>query len=73
MLLNHPTNIFKLFACITPVVATAVAGIPEQIEDGITRFLTPLSDVESIALQIAQLHEGDRLKQKMVNITDKDA
>ena len=40
---ERPENIF---------LAAAKAGdIPEQIKDAITRFLTPLSDVESIALQ----------------------
>ena len=34
------------------LAAAKVGGIPEQIEDGITGFLTPLSDTESIALQI---------------------
>ena len=45
------------------LAAAKVGGIPEQIEDGITRILTLLSDVESITVQIMQLHEDDRLKQ----------
>jgi len=31
--------ITEALACGTPVVATAVGGIPEQVEDGVTGFL----------------------------------
>ena len=34
------------------LAAAKVGGIPEQIEDGITGFLMPLSDTESVAMRI---------------------
>jgi hypothetical protein len=44
MLLNLSITIFESFACVSPVVATSLGGILGQIEDKITKFLTPLSD-----------------------------
>jgi len=52
-------------ACGTPVIATAVGGIPEQIEEGVTGFLTPLADSESMAERILQLIGDDTLRQAM--------
>ena len=42
-------------ACGTPVVATAVGGIPEQIEDGKTGFLVPAGDAVAMAARIEQV------------------
>lgn len=38
---SFPTTILEALACGTPTVATAVGGIPEQIQDGKTGFLVP--------------------------------
>ncbi|MFC1960131.1 glycosyltransferase [Chloroflexota bacterium] len=42
-------------ACGTPVIATAVGGIPEQIVDGITGFLVPGGGGGTMAAQIQNL------------------
>ncbi len=44
---NFPTTILEALACGTPVVATAVGGIPEQIVDGETGFLVPPGDAQA--------------------------
>ena len=42
-------------SCGVPVVATAVGGLPELIEDGVTGFLHPVGDVEAMASSVAAL------------------
>ena len=59
---TFPNTILEALACGTPVVATAVGGIPEQVEDGQTGFLTPPGNAEAMATRILQLLEDDNLR-----------
>jgi glycosyltransferase involved in cell wall biosynthesis len=52
---TFPTSILEALACETPVVATAVGGIPEQIIGGETGMLTPPGDAGAMANAIASL------------------
>ena len=52
---TFPTSILESLACETPVVATAVDGIPEQIVDGETGMLTPPGAAGAMADAIASL------------------
>lgn len=47
--------ILEVLACGAPVVATAVGGIAEQVQDGVSGFLTAPGDSEAIAARIQQL------------------
>lgn len=38
---NFPNTVLESQACGTPVIATSVGGVPEQIEDGVTGALVP--------------------------------
>lgn len=58
-------TITEAMACGTPVVATAVGGIPEQIEDGYTGFLVPPGDASAMAASVQMLLEDDALRQQM--------
>jgi glycosyltransferase involved in cell wall biosynthesis len=62
---NFPCTILEALACGTPVVATAVGGIPEQIREGVTGFLTPLADSAAMAARTAQLFDDVALRQRM--------
>ena len=62
---NFPTTILEAMACETPVVATRVGGIPEQIEDGTTGFLVPAQDPGAMAERIMQLQDDEPRRKAM--------
>lgn len=59
---TFPTTVLEALACGIPVVATAVGGIPEQVQDGITGFLMPHGDAETMMARIVQIREDDELR-----------
>jgi glycosyltransferase involved in cell wall biosynthesis len=62
---NLPTVIIESLAVGTPVVAAAVGGIPEMIDDGIHGFLVPPEDPYSLAERINVLLSCDDMWQVM--------
>lgn len=67
---NFPTTVLEALACATPVIATAVGGIPEQIRDlsdpavgeAATGVLVPPADAEAMAHWIVTLLEDTQLR-----------
>jgi len=62
---NYPNVILEALACGTPVIATAVGGIPEQIDIGETGFLVPPGDSKAMARQIINLMQNVHLRRQM--------
>lgn len=62
---TFPNTILEALACGTPVVATAVGGIPEQIEEGVTGFLVPAGDGEAMSERIVRLLLHEQLRRHM--------
>ena len=61
---TFPNTILEAMACGTAVVATSVGGIPEQIQDGVTGYLTPPGDPSMMAARIMELSsDATRLRQ----------
>jgi glycosyltransferase involved in cell wall biosynthesis len=52
---NFPTVILEAMACGTPVVATDVGGIGEQVRHGETGFLTDQKDPNEMAIAVEEL------------------
>jgi glycosyltransferase involved in cell wall biosynthesis len=50
-----PNVMLEAMACGLPVVATAVAGIPEVVDDGVSGVLAPVHDVAAIADHLTAL------------------
>ena len=52
---NFPTTIIEALSCGLPCIATAVGGIPEQIEEGRNGFLVKPRDSKAMAHQIQEI------------------
>ena len=61
---NCPTTVLEALARGTPVVASAVGGIPEQVVEGRTGYLVPVGDARALAGRVLDLleDEGRRLR-----------
>jgi glycosyltransferase involved in cell wall biosynthesis len=62
---NFPLAIIEASACGIPVVATAVGGIPELVEDGVTGYLVPRGDAAAMAERIRILLKDSELRYVM--------
>lgn len=60
-----PLVLLEAFAAGCPVVAHAVDGIPEVIDDGVNGFLVPAGDVSMLAQRMLDLAQNDDLRERM--------
>ena len=59
---NLPHSVVEALAVGTPVVATAVGGVPEVVRDGENGLLVRAGDVQAIAEAIGRLAEDESLR-----------
>src|SRR5439155_3722342 len=52
-----PVSLLEAAACAVPAVATAVGGVPELVEDGVTGLLLPPGDAAALATALQNLIE----------------
>jgi len=60
-----PNIVLESMAAGVPVVASAVGGTPEVVDDEIDGYLVPAGDVEKTAYRIAELLSDDTLRRRM--------
>lgn len=62
---TFPLTIIEAMSSGIPVIASAVGGIPEQVEEGITGFLTPVGSVDQMVDSIVQLIRDGNLHESL--------
>ena len=62
---NLPHTVLEALAVGTPVIATAVGGIPEVVVDGENGLLVPPHDVDAIAAAVARLVREEDLRRAL--------
>lgn len=62
---TFPMAVLEALACGTPVVATAVGGIPEQVSDGETGFLVKQGDAQAMAMRTSTILRNENLRARL--------
>ena len=62
---TFPNTVIEALSCGLPVVATAVDGVPEQVDEGRTGFLVHAGDADAMATRAVQLLSNDALRSSM--------
>ncbi|MBC8160024.1 MAG: glycosyltransferase [Roseiflexaceae bacterium] len=60
-----PVALMEALATELPVVASAISGIPELVEDGHTGLLVPERDPTALATALARLHSNPELGRRL--------
>jgi glycosyltransferase involved in cell wall biosynthesis len=62
---TFPTAVLEALASGTPVVASRVGGIPEQLDDGESGFLVERGDAKALAARVSLLLSDARLREQV--------
>jgi glycosyltransferase involved in cell wall biosynthesis len=62
---GHPLAVLEAMACQTPVVASAVGGLPEMTRGGETAVLVPPADPPALAAAILRLFGDPELRRRL--------
>ncbi len=60
-----PLSVMEAMAAGLPVVAAAVGGVPELVEDGVTGILAPLDDTDALGRALALLANDPQRRRAM--------
>lgn len=60
-----PVAVMEAFAAGLPVVATAVGGLPQQVEDGVQGLLVRPGDAEALATALVKVAASDEIRSQM--------
>jgi glycosyltransferase involved in cell wall biosynthesis len=60
-----PVAVLEAMALGKPVVSTAVGGVPEVVEHGVSGLLTPVGAVDQLSAAVLQLLEDSALRHQM--------
>ena len=60
-----PVVLMEAMASARPVISSQVAGIPELVEDGVSGYLVPPGDADSLATRMIALAKDPALRQHM--------
>jgi glycosyltransferase involved in cell wall biosynthesis len=60
-----PNVVLEAFAARVPVVATAVGGTPEVVDDGVSGYLVPPGDPDALARRLQELLGDEGRRQQM--------
>lgn len=64
---NLPLAVLEAMACGTPVLATAVGGVPEVITDGVTGLLVRAGDPVQLAERLCELLDQPALRERLAS------
>ena len=64
---NMPSSVLEAFASGTPVVATAIGGVPSILDDGVHGLLAPGNDHEAVARHVLDLLEDPGLADRLAS------
>ncbi len=63
-----PLTVIEAMAARRPVVSTAVGGLPELIEHGVSGMLAPSGNASSLAASLVQLFQNADLRNQMAEV-----
>jgi len=60
-----PNGVLEAMACALPVVATDADGTPDLVQDGVTGYLCPMGDLDTLVARCRTLITQPTLRQRM--------
>ena len=62
---GFPNALVEAMTAGSPVIATAVGGMPELVEDGVTGLLVPPQDIQALSKAMVRLADDPSLSEAM--------